>query len=43
LERVYAAGDVTDNAFKQLITGVAECCTAAFSAYEDINSEGSFD
>ncbi|MEM4325694.1 MAG: FAD-dependent oxidoreductase [Candidatus Pacearchaeota archaeon] len=31
---VYAAGDVTDKPFKQLITGVAEGCVAAYSAYE---------
>jgi len=36
----YAAGDVSDGAFKQLITGVAEGCTAAYSAYEYINKEG---
>jgi thioredoxin reductase (NADPH) len=36
VEKVYAAGDVTNNAFKQLITGVAEGCTAAYSAYRDI-------
>jgi thioredoxin reductase (NADPH) len=34
---VYAAGDVTDKPFKQLITGVADGCTAAYSAYEYIN------
>lgn len=34
---VYAAGDVTDKHFKQLITGVADGCTAAHSAYEFIN------
>lgn len=33
---VFAAGDVTDKPFKQLITGVADGCTAAFSAYEYI-------
>ena len=33
---VYAAGDVTDKPFKQLITGVADGCTAAYSAYEHI-------
>lgn len=33
---VFAAGDVTDKPFKQLITGVADGCTAAFSAYEFI-------
>ncbi len=31
---VYAAGDVADKPFKQAITGVAEGCTAAHSAYE---------
>ncbi len=37
---VFAAGDVTDKPFKQLITGVADGCTAAYSAYEYItNSE----
>lgn len=34
MEGVYAAGDVGDKPFKQLITGVAEGCTAAYSAYE---------
>lgn len=34
---VFAAGDVADKPFKQAITGVAEGCTAAFSAYEFIN------
>ncbi len=33
---VYAAGDVTNKQFKQLITGVADGCTAAHSAYEYI-------
>lgn len=33
---VYAAGDVADTPFKQLITGVAEGCIAAYSAYEFI-------
>jgi len=33
---VFAAGDVTDKQFKQLITGVADGCTAAHSAYEYI-------
>ena len=33
---VFAAGDVTDKQFKQLITGVADGCTAAYSAYEHI-------
>lgn len=31
---VYAAGDVTDKGFKQAITGVADGCTAAYSAFE---------
>jgi len=34
---IFAAGDVTDKHFKQLITGVADGCTAAYSAYEFIN------
>ncbi len=33
----FAAGDVTDKQFKQLITGVADGCTAAHSAYEYVN------
>jgi len=33
---IFAAGDVADKPFKQLITGVAEGCTAAYSAYEYI-------
>jgi len=33
---VFAAGDVADKPFKQAITGVAEGCTAAYSAYEYI-------
>jgi len=37
VEGVYAAGDVTDKQFKQLITGVADACTAAHSAYEYIS------
>lgn len=36
---VFAAGDVADKPFKQAITGVAEGCTAAHSAYEYINKE----
>lgn len=35
---VFAAGDVSDKPFKQLITGVADGCTAAHSAYEYITS-----
>jgi len=33
---VFAAGDVTDKPFKQAITGVAEGCTAAHSAFEHL-------
>ncbi|MCH7568163.1 MAG: FAD-dependent oxidoreductase [Nanoarchaeota archaeon] len=33
---IYAAGDVADTPFKQLITGVAEGCIASYSAYEHI-------
>ena len=36
---IFAAGDVTDKAFKQLITGVADGCTAAYSAYEYISNK----
>ena len=36
---VFAAGDVTDKKFKQLITGVADGCTAAYSAYEHITKK----
>ncbi len=36
LPGVFAAGDVTDKPFKQAITGVADGCTAAYSAYEFI-------
>lgn len=36
---IFSAGDVTDKPFKQLITGVADGCTAAYSAYEYINKE----
>ncbi len=39
LPGVFAAGDVGDKAFKQAITGVAEGCTAAHSAYEYITKE----
>ena len=39
LEGVFAAGDVSDKPFKQLITGVAEGCTAAYSAYEYITKK----
>ena len=36
---IFAAGDVTDKHFKQLITGVADGCTAAYSAFEFIKKE----
>tara|TARA_Y100000310_G_scaffold340182_2_gene435088 strand:- start:5912 stop:6883 length:972 start_codon:yes stop_codon:yes gene_type:complete len=36
IEGVFAAGDVGDKPFKQAITGVAEGCTAAYSAFEYI-------
>ncbi len=36
---IFAAGDVTDKHFKQLITGVADACTAAYSAYDYISSK----
>jgi len=36
---VYAAGDVADKPFKQAITGVAEGCTAAYSAYQHISNQ----
>lgn len=36
---VYAAGDVTDKPFKQLIIGVAEGVTAAHSAYEYLSEQ----
>ena len=36
---IYAAGDVTDKQFKQLITGVADGCTAAYSAYEYLSKK----
>ena len=36
---VFAAGDVADKPFKQAITGVAEGCTAAHSAFEYIGKK----
>lgn len=36
---IYAAGDVTNKHFKQLITGVADGCTAAYSAYEYVSKQ----
>ncbi len=38
IEGVFAAGDVTDKPFKQLITGVADGCTAAYFAYDYIKN-----
>ncbi len=37
VEGVFAAGDVTNREWKQLITGVAEGCVAAWSVYEYLN------
>lgn len=37
---VFGAGDVVDKPFKQVITGVAEGCTAAWSAFEFLNRKG---
>ncbi len=39
VQGVYAAGDVSDKPFKQAITGVAEGCTAAYSAFEYITKQ----
>ena len=39
VQGIFAAGDVTDKHFKQLITGVADGCTAAYSAFEFIKKE----
>lgn len=36
---VFAAGDVSDKPFKQLITGVADGCTAAYFAYDYIKKD----
>jgi len=36
---VFAAGDVTDKPFKQLIIGVADACTAAYYAYDYLTKE----
>ena len=36
---IFAALDLTDKQFKQLITGVADGCTAAYSAYEYITKK----
>jgi thioredoxin reductase (NADPH) len=40
VEGVFAAGDVNNKPFKQLITGVADGCTAAHSAYDYIRKKG---
>jgi len=39
---IYAAGDCTDTGFKQAITGAAEGVTAAYYAYNFVNSNASF-
>lgn len=39
VEGVFAAGDVTDKPFKQLITGVADGCTASYSAFEYVTKK----
>lgn len=39
IKGIYAAGDVADKPFKQAITGVAEGCTAAYSAFEYITKK----
>ena len=39
IQGVFAAGDITDKHFKQLIIGVADGCTAAYSAYEYITKK----
>jgi len=39
VDGVFGAGDVADKPFKQAITGVAEGCTAAHSAFEYINQK----
>lgn len=39
VQGVFAAGDVTDKKFKQLIMGVADGCSAAYSAYEYVTKK----
>lgn len=39
IKGIFAAGDVTDTQFKQLIIGVADGCSAAYFAYEYITNE----
>ncbi len=36
---VYAAGDITDNALKQIVTAAGEGAVAAFSAYKELAAE----
>ena len=36
---IFAAGDITDKKFKQLITGVADGCTASYYAFEYITKK----
>ena len=39
IEGVFAAGDVTNNHLKQIVTACAEGAVAANSAYEEISQE----
>lgn len=39
IKGIFAAGDVTDKPFKQLITGVADGCTAGYGVYEYITKD----
>jgi len=39
LKGVFAAGDVTDNPLKQIVTACAEGAIAAYSAYEELEQE----
>jgi thioredoxin reductase (NADPH) len=39
IQGIYAAGDVGDKPFKQAITGVAEGCTAAYSAFQYVTKK----
>ena len=36
---IYVAGDVTNRAFKQAITGVSEGVVAVYSAYQDLKND----
>ena len=38
IDNVFACGDVTNTKFKQAITGVAEGVTAAYNAYQYLES-----